>query len=164
MLIMARPSTTPRIGGSGAPGMERADQAISVDQAEINTAETNTAGSSPLLIGALMGCLGFSVVALSWSGSSASKTGPDKVDGQKRSRRAKENEVMALTGSTQIFFFFFYFVAMVGLCGVAYEALNTRGRGAMSGLLSVNSIVPDSCAADAAWQARRLVETGLVGA
>ena len=80
-----------------------------------------------------MGCLGFSVVALSWSGSSVSKTGPDKVDGQKRSRRAKENEVMALTGSTQIFFFFFYFVAMVGLCGVAYEALNTRGRGAMSG-------------------------------
>ena len=130
------------------------------------------AGSSPwpLLMGALVGCLGVSVVALKWRGSSASKTGPDKV--QKRSRRAKENEGMALTGitagacRTQIVFFFF-FVAMVGLCGVTYAASNaryTRWRGAMPGLLSVNSIVPELCAADAAWQARRLVETGLVGA
>jgi len=79
---------------------------------------------------------------------------------------------MALTGitagacRTQIVFFFF-FVAMVGLCGVIYAASNaryTRWRGAMPGLLSVNSIVPESCPADAAGKARRLVETGLVGA
>ena len=108
-------------------------------------------------MGALMGCLGFSVVALSWSGSSATKTGSDKVDGQKRSRRAKETEVMAPTGGgstatacvcrTPIFFYFLSFVAMVGLCGVTYEASAaryTRGRGAMSGLLPVNSIVPES--------------------
>jgi len=102
-------------------------------------------------------------VALKWRGSSASKTGPDKV--KKRSRRAKKNDGMALTGSTagvcrtQIFFSF-SFVAMVGLCGVTYEASAryTRGRGAMS----VNSIVPES--PGAAGKARRLVETGLVGA
>ena len=135
------------------------------------------AGSSPwpLLVGALMGCLGVSVVALKWRGFSASKTGSDKMDGQKRSRRsrrAKKNESMALTGGgstagTPIFFYFFCFVAMVGVCGVTYEASaarDTRGRGAMSGLLSVNSIVPESCPADAAGKARRLVETGLVGA
>ena len=110
--------------------------------AEEHRSETDTAGSSPwpLLMSALMGCLGFSAVALKWSGSSASKTSPGKVDGQKRSRRFKENEFMALTGSTQIFFYFFSFVAMVGLCGVAYEQF-TRGRGA-------------------AGQARRLGETG----
>ena len=111
-------------------------------------------------------CLGFSVVALSWSGYWGSKTGPDKVDGQKFSRR-KENEVVALTGSTtgvcrsQIFYFF-SIVAMVGLCGAAYEAsAYARWRGATSGLLSVNSIVLKSCPAG---KARRLVETGLVGA
>ncbi|EOD32673.1 hypothetical protein EMIHUDRAFT_253292, partial [Emiliania huxleyi CCMP1516] len=102
-------------------------------------------------MGALMGCLGVSVVALSWRGSTASKTGPDKV--QKRSRLAKKIEDMAMAGSTgvcrtQIFFYFFCFVAMVGLCGVTFEAFvvrYTRGRGA-------------------AGKARRLVETGLAGA
>ena len=55
--------------------------ALAFPQADIFTAETDTAGSSPwpLLMGALMGCLGFGVVALKWSGSSASKAGADKV-------------------------------------------------------------------------------------
>ncbi|EOD07111.1 hypothetical protein EMIHUDRAFT_198407, partial [Emiliania huxleyi CCMP1516] len=114
--------------------------------------ETDTKNEpAPGFMGALMGCLGVSVVALSWRGSTASKTGPDKV--QKRSRLAKKIEDMAMAGSTgvcrtQIFFYFFCFVAMVGLCGVTFEAFvvrYTRGRGA-------------------AGKARRLVETGLAGA
>ena len=65
---------------------------------------TDMASSSPwpLLMGALVGCLGFFVVALSWSGSSASKTGSDKVDGQKRSCTSVLLRTLR----------FFYFVAM----------------------------------------------------
>ena len=52
-------------------------------QADIFTAEADTAGSSlwPLLMGALVGCLGVSVVALKWRGY--------KMDGQKRSRHPR---------------------------------------------------------------------------
>ena len=68
--------------------------ALAFPQADIFTAETDTAGSSPwpLLMGALMGCLGVSVVALSWIGCMASKTGPDKV--QKRSKKIEDMGVV----------------------------------------------------------------------
>ncbi|EOD21936.1 hypothetical protein EMIHUDRAFT_255172, partial [Emiliania huxleyi CCMP1516] len=83
-------------------------------------------------------------------GSSASKVGPNKVEGQKRSKNAEKDEVLTPAGgSTPLI----YLIAVLVLCGVAFEAstmkynaikpaaeINARGRGTVPATLSVSTV------------------------
>ena len=81
-----------------------------------------------LVLGCLLALLGLRLPG----GSSASKASPNKIGGKKRSAHG---EVLTQAGGgsaagnccTHLSFsrtrLFFYFIAMVGLCGVAFEVL-----------------------------------------
>ncbi|EOD30225.1 hypothetical protein EMIHUDRAFT_233205 [Emiliania huxleyi CCMP1516] len=102
--------------------------------------------------------------------------GPNKVEGQKRSKNAEKDEVLTPAGGSSAGVWqapLIYLIAVLVLCGVASEAsimkynatkpaaeINVLGRGTVPATLSVN--MPESWPASAAGKARNT--GGLVGA